>query len=287
MRGLKTGAHDQKMDTVLTVSLLFYLLLGCQHMGVVPQQNLNLRLKPMVGASVQRGHYQISRKTFGTEHSVPFEDFQILSFDLEIRQLAMKDRDDIQLLIKTLSKTGDLSLHSLGFPEKDESLSWTLTDTGEVLDFEGQKTDSHFSVPYLPLPPHRDIPIGQTWESGMVWFSGWSQPTNPAIRPGLGVGIGMILNSVVERVTNAHLAWVRVSGNFGVDPELELGRSGRIEGNYVFDMEVGRLIASRFMTLEIKLHSGGRMEERGCLTLNSSSEVSLVCQEDWEDFYDE
>jgi hypothetical protein len=179
--------------------------------------------------------------------------------------------------MRTIAKDGQVDLHELAFPEKNEEIEYVVRGNGKVIKAGPYAPDSLFFVPALPVPDH-PVEVGDTWEVDHEWRS--AREKIPLRLETVGV-----LKNIVKCEGDKVCADIEVSGGvkLAIKPNAVGARfNSRIWGRMLFSVERGDVIWSEVRSEEEMGSGNDRVLIQSCMLsetkLGSSYKTNLNCE---------
>jgi hypothetical protein len=179
--------------------------------------------------------------------------------------------------MRTTAKDGQVDLHELAFPEKNEEIEYVVRGNGKVIKAGPYAPDSLFFVPALPVPDH-PVEVGDTWEMVHEWRS--AREKIPLRLETVGV-----LKNIVKCEGDKVCADIEISGGvkLAIKPNAVGARfNSRIWGRMLFSLERGDVIWSEVRSEEEMGSGNDRVLIQSCMLsetkLGSSYKTDLNCE---------
>lgn len=220
---------------------------------------VELKLKGEVGRRELVKFYSDSNTRAYEKDQIIREKEEIVEFTTESK-FKTNDTKNLDVSIRTIKKDGPVSLHDLGFPEKDEKIDFVFAPNGEVLKAGDFAKESLFFIPSMPLPKAA-VSKGDTWVMKHTWISSGNNVP-------LAVEVVGILKRFFDCGGKVGLcAEIEISGNVEAVAVKQAGVdfNSEIHGQMVFSVEHGTLVWSDVKSREDMKTSEGRIQVTSCL----------------------
>ncbi|HEX4922806.1 MAG TPA: hypothetical protein VFV50_01930, partial [Bdellovibrionales bacterium] len=152
----------------LVFLLLFALTVACSTLGGKRPEKLEVD-RPIVlelSGSLSRvesiRYHFASKKVSKTGNEQPETKNERVDFTVQTTTKEVFPGGEVNYIIETKRREGDVPLHDLAFPEPGEKLEQILTRNARVLKAGEYSPDSIFYLPPIPLPVE-PVKVGETW----------------------------------------------------------------------------------------------------------------------------
>lgn len=180
-----------------------------------------------------------------------------VEFEVETGIRALPD-GNIEQIVKTVSKNGNIDLRSLAFPEFGETIDLRVTRQGKVLHAGPYASESVFFVPPVSLPEGHVSP-GETWSLVAEWKS---------FEDGTPFQLEMvsILRGYVACGSD-QCADIELSGEVKIPFEMRrlIGFDSEWRGRMLFARQAGSVVWARIDSLETMQSENVRRQVHSCL----------------------
>lgn len=252
------------------------LLIGCssnrlkmeQAEKINPSKAVTIELKLNPGSQFDTHYLSNAYIRNYSDQQLTREKHEAVDFTTQTK--ALDYNPNLKLLrysMKTVSKDGQVNLHELAFPEKNEEIEFIVRSNAQVIKAGKNPPDSLFFVPSLPVPDH-PVEVGDTWEMIHEWRSA-------AEKIPLRLETVGILKGLVKCEGDKTCADIEISGGvkLAIKPDAVGAKFGsRIWGRMLFGLERGDIIWSEVRSEEEMGAGNDRVLIQSCMV--SETKVS-------------
>lgn len=238
----------------------FAFLAGCASSSLHEENtdgSHRIRIKAEKGrVELTDWHAETSVKRTG-EDRISRSDIESVSFRTQVKTVSGDAGDRFEQEVSVVSKTGDIDLHEMAFPELGETMAVTVTSTGKVLKAGSYPPDSIFYVPQISLP-ERSVRVGESWDLDASW-----------VGAGNGIPMHLHLVTVLKRVIpcgQGPCFDLEVNGDVTI-PSLaeEIQLKNTITGRLLFSSHLGTVIWSEIRSRLSLDQPEAQVEEESCI----------------------